>query len=187
MVARGSARWQFAAAVSIVSLLLLLWPEATDLLKWERDTLARGQAWRWMSAHLAHLGLMHCLSNLLGLLLICGSVWDELGLAEAFALWLWTAAGTSLLLWWCSPDIRWYVGLSGVLHGLWAGCALAWFERTGDRLASVALVLLGIKLLVPLQTLNAMPVVTVAHAYGALCGLLWAVLRSVQRRSQFFG
>ena len=182
-----SARWQFASAVSIVSLLLLMWSPAVDLLMWERSAIIDGELWRWMSAHLVHLTVMHCLSNLLGLWLICEYLWDELALADACALLLWTATGTSLLLWWFAPEVDWYAGLSGVLHGLWAGCALAWLCRTGDRVPAAALLLLALKLSLPSYALSTLPVVTVAHGYGAFCGLIWAVLRARQRRHGIFG
>jgi rhomboid family GlyGly-CTERM serine protease len=187
MGARSSARWQFAAIVSLISLLLLAWPAATDLLMWKRVEIADGQAWRWISGHFVHLSVRHCLSNVLGLFVICEYVWDELGLVEACLLLLWTAAGTALLLWWCAPEMQWYAGLSGLLHGMWAGCALAWWCRTGDRVAGVALLLLAIKLVLPMYAVSAMPVVTVAHGYGALSGLVWAVMRALARRHGIFG
>ena len=42
MDARGSARWQFAAIVALISLLLLAWPAATDMLMWKRLQIADG-------------------------------------------------------------------------------------------------------------------------------------------------
>lgn len=185
--AEQAAHWQFAGAISIVSLLLLIWPQALNLLMWERGGIADGELWRWISAHLVHLSPMHCLSNLLGLWLICEYLWDELGFADVLVLSMGTAAGTSLLLWCFAPGIQWYAGLSGVLHGLWAGCALAWFCRNGDRVAAAALLLLAVKLVLPAYQHNPLPVVTVAHGYGALCGLIWAVLRACQRRHGIFG
>ncbi len=187
MDASHSARWQFAAIVSLISLFLLAWPAATDLLMWKRAELGDGQAWRWISGHFVHLSVRHCLTNLLGLLVICEYVWDEFGLTEACTLSIGTAASTSLLLWWFSPAIQWYAGLSGLLHGLWAGCAMAWWFRTGDRVAGVALLLLAIKLVLPSYPLSETPVVTVAHVYGALSGLVWAVLRARARRHGIFG
>jgi rhomboid family GlyGly-CTERM serine protease len=187
MVLRHSARWQFAATVSFISLMLLVWPASTELLMWKRADIADGQVWRWMMGHLVHLNARHCLSNLLGLCVICEYLWDELGLAEACLLSVWTAAGTSMLLWWFAPEIQWYAGLSGLLHGLWAGCAMAWWCRTGDNVAGVALLLLAIKLVLPTYTVSSMPVVTVAHGFGALSGLAWAVLRARARRDGIFG
>ena len=182
-----AARWQFAGAVSLLSLLSLITPRYLHLLMWERSAIADGEVWRWISAHLVHLSVSHCLSNLLGLWLISEYLWDELSLADASVLSVGTGAGISLLLWWFASDVDWYAGLSGVLHGLWAGCALAWFCRTGDRVAAAALGLLAIKLVLPPHELSALPVVTVAHTYGALCGLIWAVLRAGQRRYRLFG
>jgi len=184
---RHSARWEFAAIASLLPLFLLAWPAATDLLLWKRVQIADGQSWRWISGHFVHLSTRHCLSNLLGLLVICECVWDELGLAEACALSVWTAAGTSLLLWWFAPAIQWYAGLSGLLHGLWAGCALAWWCRKGDNMAGGALLLLAIKLVLPWHAFSEVPVVTVAHGYGALSGLIWAALRARARRHGIFG
>ena len=187
MEARHSARWQFAAIVSLISLFLLAWPAATHLLMWQRVQIADGQAWRWISGHFVHLGARHCLSNVVGLLVICEYIWDELGLAEACALLVWTAAGTSLLLWWFAPAIQWYAGLSGLLHGLWAGCAMAWWCRTGDKMAGGALLLLLMKLVLPSYAFSEVPVVTLAHGYGALSGMAWAVLRARARRDGIFG
>lgn len=181
------ARWQFATIVSLISLFLLAWPAATDLLMWKRVQIGDGQAWRWLSGHFVHLGARHCLSNVVGLLVICECVWDELDLAEACALSVWTLAGTSLLLWCFAPAIQWYAGLSGLLHGLWAGCALAWWCRTGDNLAGGALLLLATKLLLPTYVFSEVPVVTLAHGYGALSGMVWAVLRARARRDGIFG
>jgi rhomboid family GlyGly-CTERM serine protease len=186
MDARHSARWQFAAIVSLISLLLLAWPAATVMLMWKRPEIADGQVWRWISGHFVHLSVRHCLTNLLGLLVICEYVWDELGLAEACALSIGTAAATSFLLWWFAPAIVWYAGLSGLLHGLWAGCATAWWCRTGDRVAGAALLLLAIKLVLPSYALSETSVVTVAHGYGALSGLVWAVFRARARRHGIF-
>ena len=187
MALRHAARWQFAAIVSLMSLVLLVWPAATDMLMWKRAAIADGQVWRWMTGHLVHLSARHCLSNLLGLYVICEYVWDDLGLAEACLLSVWIATGTSLLLWWLGPEIQWYAGLSGLLHGMWAGCAMAWWCRIGDRVAGVALLLLAIKLALPASAVSAVPVVTVAHGFGALSGMAWAVLRARARRFEIFG
>jgi hypothetical protein len=59
---------------------------------------------------------------------------------------------------------------------------MAWWCRTGDRVAGAALLLLAIKLVLPSYALSETPVVTVAHVYGALSGLVWAVFRARARR-----
>jgi hypothetical protein len=46
--------------------------------------------------------------------------------------------------------------------------------------------LLAIKLVLPSYALSETPVVTVAHVYGALSGLVWAVFRARARRHGIF-
>jgi membrane associated rhomboid family serine protease len=64
---------------------------------------------------------------------------------------------------------------------------MAWWCRTGDKMAGGALLLLAIKLVLPLYGFSEVPVVTVAHVYGALSGLVWVVLRARARRHGIFG
>ena len=123
-----------------------------------------------------HLNLRHLLLNLLGLILICELLWDDLVLLEVLALLLVSGLGVSLLLWLNQPQLIWYAGLSGVLHGLWAGCAGAGLWRKKNLFFVGALLLLGAKLACAPSTASAIPVVPVAHLYGALSGLLWLAL-----------
>ena len=95
------------------------------------------------------------------------------------AHWLLVAAGATAAidagLWWLEPQLQWYVGLSGLLHGAWAAGALRQALRPG-RLGWVMVALLALKLLLEQRSgasllVTGLPVVTVAHLYGALGGL----------------
>ena len=153
---------------------------------WQRGALENGQYWRLISAHLVHLNLRHLMLNLLGLIVICELIWDDLALADALALLLFSALGVSLLLWSNQPQLIWYAGLSGVLHGLWAGCAGAGFLRQKSLFYASALLLLAVKLAFPSQMVTALPVASVAHLYGALSGLLWLGLKQLQQAEPVF-
>lgn len=153
---------------------------------WQRGALENGQYWRLISAHLVHLNLRHLMLNLLGLIVICELIWDDLALADALALLLFSALGVSLLLWSNQPQLIWYAGLSGVLHGLWAGCPGAGFLRQKSLFYASALLLLAVKLAFPSQMVTALPVASVAHLYGALSGLLWLGLKQLQQAEPVF-
>jgi rhomboid family GlyGly-CTERM serine protease len=170
-------RWQFCGVLGLVALLPLCWSGSLPELMWQRDALANGQYWRLLTAHLVHVNLRHLLLNLLGLLLIVELLSEELALAEAWILLLCSALGVSLLLWLCQPQLLWYAGLSGVLHGLWVGFAGAGFLRKKNLFYTGALLLLAAKLACAPAANAGMPVVPVAHLYGALSGLLWLALR----------
>ena len=82
------------------------------------------------------------------------------------------ALGVCAGLWWLDPAVQWYLGASGVLHGVMAaGCVRRIAERQWDRwLLSIALVT---KLLWEQHGAHfdaAMPVIVDAHWLGALGG-----------------
>jgi rhomboid family GlyGly-CTERM serine protease len=78
------------------------------------------------------------------------------------------------------PQLEWYVGFSGVLHGLMAAGLVAWLRATRDAVTWIVVVLFAAKLAwehvagpLPFtaQSLS-MPVVHEAHTYGAVGGLV---------------
>lgn len=89
-----------------------------DALAYTRDGVAAGELWRLLTNHLVHLGWTHLWLNLAGLALVCwlvGAVFDGLR-------WLVVAGITALTIaagfWFLYPELDWYVGLSGLEHGL---------------------------------------------------------------------
>lgn len=176
----------FFTGIALAALAASLAPSFAPLLRYERHAVVAGEAWRLFSAHLAHLTWQHLLANLaaLGLLVLLlgrhaqARAWLAVTLVCAFGV------GAGLL--WLSPEVEWYVGLSGVLHGLFIyGAVRAWPTR--PRIAAFILVGIGVKLALewameqwaggnwPTLAL-AGPVITAAHRYGASAGVLAAGL-----------
>jgi rhomboid family GlyGly-CTERM serine protease len=172
-------RWHCVAWLVALSLLANRWPGALEALAWQREAIADGQWLRILTAHLAHLDTRHLAFNLLGLMVIAELLLEDWRLPDLLSLLLVSALGTSLLLWIGEPGLRWYVGMSGVLHGLWAGAALLGWLRQRNRLAAIALAALALKLLLLDPTSGPTQVVGIAHGYGMLSGLLWALVRTV--------
>jgi rhomboid family GlyGly-CTERM serine protease len=175
--------WALPIALSLLMVVL----EIVDLagpLRYLREAILTGQYWRIVTGHLVHLGWAHLLLNLAGLAL----VWLLFGPLLRTSTWLATAAlsavTASLGLLWLDPQLTWYAGFSGVLHGLFvAGTLAAW--RRGDRGALLLLAALAAKLVWE-QWQGAAPgsvaliggaVVVDAHLYGAVGGLLGALRR----------
>lgn len=156
------------------------------LLEYRRLALEDLEAWRLVTAHVAHLDLRHGLLNAAGL----GLVW-WLGRGTLRPIeWL-AFTGMALVavdagLYWLSPQVEWYVGASGVLHGLIAGIAVMAHGRGERRFAVVLGLALAMKLAweatgVALSSTR-LPVVTDAHLYGAVGGTLAALAMQARIR-----
>ena len=85
---------------------------------WNREAITAGEWWRLLSAHMVHVDSHHLMLNLMGLVLIVASLCQSMTMRELASLLLTCACGTSYLLLYLQPDLHWYVGLSGVLHGV---------------------------------------------------------------------
>lgn len=181
--ARTPPAWLWPASLSLLIVLTsALGETVTAGLRFQRDAVLDGELWRLVSAHLVHLGPAHALMNLLGLWLIWWlfrSHSQVLSLATLAASMLAMAVGFLCF----EPDLHWYVGLSGVLHGLLA----AHLVPNAERAPGETLVLatgLGLKLayeqfLGPLPFTESGaggPVVVDAHLYGTVGGLCTGAL-----------
>lgn len=171
------------ALVLISTLLALAADSTTELLRYQAADVKAGEIWRLLSANLVHLGWGHTLMNLLGLGLIWGLFWNCFSQRQWLIITLVSGLSVSLGLLVLNPNLVWYVGLSGVLHGLFVAGALGAIRR-GDRRETILLAAIVGKLLWE-QSFGALPgsadmaggpVVVDSHLYGAIGGALVALL-----------
>ncbi len=178
----GGVRWLLVCTAAAILAIALAGEYGRLALRYDAAAVGAGQWWRLLTGHLTHLGWSHALLNLTGLglaaLLFGGDYRVGQWLAIA-ALALVAIDATFLML---RPDLAWYVGLSGVLHGLFAAGALRWIVR-GELEGYLLAAFLTAKLAweqvfgaLPLSVSGAGgPVVVDAHLAGALGGAAGAV------------
>src|SRR6202021_1404373 len=147
-------------------------------LRYDRSAIAAGGWWRLLTAHIVHLDVHHLVLNELGLVLRWSLFAEDYDAVEWCVIVLSGALAISCGLWWLSPRISWYVGLSGVLHTIMgAGCARARAARAWDRW-----ILLGCRgaqlACEPPGGHEPALVVVDAHLYGAACGFVVGALLS---------
>ena len=188
-------KWLFFLAVALSALATTFLPDEFAYLRYERSALMEGELWRFLSAHLTHLNSAHLLLNLFGLALICELLWGRMLLRHGMGLLAFSAVFISTCLWWLNPELLWYAGLSGVLHGLWAGCALFGFASLTEALqrsrlpCHIGALLLVAKLLVEFfhgtsastAELIGGDVVSASHLYGALAGTIYVLILGCAR------
>jgi len=179
----AAQRWALLiACVVLLGLLQLAMPETGAWLRYQRSQVYDGEIWRLFAAHLVHLGWRHWALNSAGLALVFALYWRWLSWGR-FLIWVGASMlGVGVGLWVFSPQVLWYVGLSGVLHGLLVAGAV--FElHAGRRDGALILVLVALKLgweqiqgaLPGAELATGGPVVVDAHLYGALAGLAAAL------------
>jgi len=160
-------------------------------LRYTRSGIENGQWWCLLTSHFVHLGLYHTLLNTLGLVLIAALFGHLVGIAQWSIIAGVLAVGINGGLYFFSPEITYCLGLSGLLHGLFAvGIVLS---ATSQRIVSaIAFGLLAAKLLweqTPGYDINYLqgymhaPVVVDAHLYGASIGLIIGVAVLVCERA----
>jgi rhomboid family GlyGly-CTERM serine protease len=173
----------------LLACLLLLLPtlggEAARLgLRYERAALAQGQLWRLISAHWVHLNLRHAVVNVAGLALL----WALFARDFSPRQWLLIVAAALIAidagLWFLDSTVQWYVGSSGVLHGILAAGTLAHLKRREPDGWVLAALLAG-KLLYeqrvgPLPFSGSTDVVVDAHLFGVIGGLAAALALKVR-------
>lgn len=178
-------------AVTLICVLLDRLPEHwQQALHYRRGDILDGEIWRLLTAHLIHLNTRHLLMNLAGLwliwLLLYPRAWSRTLCRYELPLLF---AGTSLGLLLFSPEVGWYRGLSGALHGLLV-LALLRQWRSQPRFNSLLLALLCLKIAWE-QLYGAVPgseawisgrVIVDSHLYGAILGgIIWVIDRLSHR------
>lgn len=177
-----SAWWSVTALSAVMVIAGFGGDAARVALRYERLAILDGEYWRLLTGHLVHLGWAHLLLNLAGLAAVSALFaaeltplrWAIVLLAAVLAI----DAGFLLLL----PGLAWYVGFSGVLHGLFAaGAVRGCLQGRPDAWLLAGLLVAKLAwegLIGPLPLTEGAaggPVVEQAHLYGAAGGVLAAI------------
>ena len=182
--------WLLPAIIAASSLAVMAGgAPAAAALRYDRKAVLSGEAWRLVTGHFVHADWPHLAWNLAGLLLVFALFSREYSPRSWIVLMLASTAaiGVGFLLF--EPDLAWYVGLSGLLHGLLAAGLVAWLSVRRDPLTVGVTVVFVAKLVwehfrgpLPLtaDTLS-VPVIHAAHTYGALGGTLGALVLLARR------
>ena len=157
-----------------------------DALSYDRAGLAAGQWWRVLSAHFVHLDPNHAMLNGMGVVLMWALFARDYSPGRWAAIYLFSSLCISAGLWLWNPEVSYYVGASGSLHGVMAAGTLAHLRRRdldGWILAVFIVIKLGFE-----QLNGALPfsdsgtTLVDAHLYGAVGGFGLALfLRSRPR------
>ena len=174
------------ACLALLAVLAAGGPAWTQALRYDRTALEHGEAWRLLTGHWVHLGAPHLLADAAGLVLLWALYARELAPRAWLLVLACATASIDAGLWWGEPRLQWYVGISGLLHGAWAAGAAAAALR-GQRQGWIMLAALAGKLWLEQRAgasllMAGFPVVTMAHVYGAIGGVLAVAALALARK-----
>ncbi len=173
-------RYSLPAILAIACLFLALYgDQVAEALIYRRSLIGDGEWWRLFTGNLLHTNTNHLLLNLGGLFLIWFIYWDVADQRWQAAFLGFPLILNTTLLYWLTPSMEAYVGLSGALHGTIVAFGLADYPK--NRWISVGLVI-GVAIKLAYEQWTGSPegmeqiigtkVAIDAHLWGAVSGLL---------------
>jgi rhomboid family GlyGly-CTERM serine protease len=186
----------WAAPLALMSLLLLT--ELTgdwgrEWLRYDRELISAGQWWRLLGGSFVHLGWWHLFLNEMGLAVMVLLCPQPLAPAVWLRRLLLLSLGMSLGLYFFVPRLATYVGMSGVIHGLFVlGLVPQVLKRDLIALGCLAYLLgkLGWELFAgaPVSDEQALggSVVLESHLFGAISALAYGLAFRAFKRVETF-
>ncbi|MBO9490840.1 rhombosortase [Endozoicomonas sp. G2_1] len=169
--------------VFITALLAFVFDhQLSDLLVYNRQAIAESQFWRLFTGHFFHTNDMHFLLNSAALVLLWALHGHHYSVKNQVFLYVFAALTTSVGIWFSSPELNQYVGLSGILHGVFVWGALQDI-KSGDKLGWLLVIGAFAKVIYEqvygassdIVNLIDASVAVDAHLWGAIAGLLVAL------------
>lgn len=159
-------------------------PGVTEWLQFDRAAVARGEAWRWFTAHLTHFDLNHLAWDV-GALLALGWTCEGHSRGRFVAAVILPAVAITPAVWIWQPQFTVYRGLSGIDSALFALLATSLLKRPWrfeKFTGAAALLSIAVKCIVELTTHTTLfadgegyAPVPLAHAIGLLAGIVAAL------------
>jgi rhomboid family GlyGly-CTERM serine protease len=182
-----AAHWQVAVALIVICVAFALFgEEGRETFRYARLEVENGQYWRLLTGHFVHLGITHLLLNMAGLVL----VWLLVGRHFTTLQWIMvvsvTLATQSFCFWFIDEFLLWYVGFSGVLHGLLLAGAIRGYKTMPSESVIITVIVIGKlayeQLAGPLpgsESVSGGDVVVNAHLFGAIGGAIAVLLSAL--------
>lgn len=167
--------------IAIVTLIIssaFIGDKLTLLLRFEREAILSGELYRLFTAHFVHLNWIHALMNVAATII----GWYLLRDSMTNRQWILSIAISGLVvsvLLFSLPELEWYVGFSGIIHGLMLqGLILQKHLRFIEKALMVSALLLKVfyelwqgSSAADLEFIDG-NIIVEAHLFGLLAGLV---------------
>lgn len=173
-----------AISIAVITSIIQLFGLG-NYLRYERIAIINGAIWRVVTGQLVHWNWSHLIMNLAALALILvinNNIKLKINWSRITFICL-ISVGLGLFIF--NPEVAWYVGLSGLIHGWFAAGIIILFQQGHNKTIWLLLILI-IKLIyekwqMPLTgslISTDVIIISAAHWYGALSGLVIGLFES---------
>jgi len=174
--------------IAIVSILAFageyfIGDSITQIFIYHRTLINQGELWRLVTGHVLHTNGFHLLLNLAALIMLWALHGRFYTIKNYCALFVFCALGTSIGIFYSTPPLMQYVGLSGVLHGIFVFGAIMDIvakDKTGYLLFIGVFVKIAHEQIYGASTdvsdLIEASVAIDAHLWGAVSGLIFTII-----------
>lgn len=164
----------------ICLVIYLLEPQASYWLAYYHTGIEQFELWRLVTATFCHTNFNHLAMNLLGLVITLALFIDTFKKTLLLPIIIFNSLFIAIVLFFLDSDVIWYVGFSGVLHGLFSFAVMndiAAKDRWGYLLGGGLLIKVSYEQLYGAQqsTIDMIgaPVLVNAHLYGVVAGIIF--------------
>jgi len=161
----------------------------TQALVYQRTLISQGQLWRLFTGHFLHTNGFHLLLNLAALILLWALHGRFYSIKNYSVLFFCCAISTSVGIYFYNAELIQYVGLSGVLHGIFVFGAIMDINAK-DKTGYLLFVGVWLKIAheqiygasTDVSDLIEASVAVDAHLWGAVGGLIFTIIYLVRSR-----
>ncbi|MBL4940820.1 MAG: rhombosortase [Colwellia sp.] len=154
----------------------------TQALVYQRQLINQGEVWRLFTGHFLHTNGYHLVLNLAALIMLWALHGRFYTIKNYLSLFLFCSLSTSIGIYYYTPSLIQYVGLSGVLHGIFVFGAIMDI-RAKDKTGYLLFVGVWLKIAheqiygasTDISDLIEASVAVDAHLWGAVGGLLFSI------------
>jgi len=173
------------------TLLGMLLNNVRPLLQYDRAKIINGEIWRLITGNFMHLSWGHLFLNLVGLLFVYPLLRYFYSVPKCWTITIFSSIGIGAGLFLFSPEVEWYVGLSGLLHAMFAVAVISAIEQKLQG-ASILFFFLLSKLAIQSYTgsstlfsfVSEGRVIWQSHIYGVASGILISIVLLKRKREE---
>lgn len=194
MCMRHISQYIYPLTISFLCICIMLMPtHYRESLYLNLELAKQGEYWRFITGHFTHYNWLHCISNILGLSLLLvlfrPNIKNDQWVIVTAVILIIVSLGLTLT----SESLKWYIGFSGILTGLFAYvCIKAFPENT---ILSVSFLLIVITYvtnqvvfkgeLIRSSIFQEISTSSYAHFFGLLGGIMYGIYSTVRYHMKF--